>query len=396
MAIILQEVVGTVRGERYYPHLSGVARSYNFYPGSGMRGEDGVVNLALGLGKTIVEGGVCWTYSPARPTVFPPYGSVGDLLKNSQLDFWAIGLRPNTAGNRLDEAEHLVRGTLGQAEADGTLRLVASTCVPGSDRVVPGTGPDGARIVTFAPLLALQELPLADVVSELVGICERAAGADVEIELALAVPEEAGTPARLGFLQVRPMFVSHETVEISDHALTRPDLVLASHHVMGNGMVMGVRDLVYVKPSAFRSIHTRRIASELADLNRRLAERARPYLLVGFGRWGTADPCLGIPVNWSQISGARVIVEASLPHLPLSPSQGSHFFHNVVSTGVSYLAVQHHETPGIDWTALEKRPAEEESDFLRHVANDEPFDIRVDGRGGRAGVWWGAASGESQ
>jgi hypothetical protein len=386
MAVILQEVVGTARGERYYPHLSGVARSHNFYPSAGMQSADGVVNLALGLGKTIVEGGVCWTYSPARPQAPPPFGSVGDLLKNSQLEFWAVNLEPPARENPIAETEHLVRARLADADSDGTLELVASTCVAGSDRIVPGTGSPGARIVNFAPLLSFDLLPLNDVVRELLGICERAAGADVEIEFALAVPEGGGR-ARLGFLQVRPMLVSHETVVIDPEELERPDLVLASRHVMGNGSIDGIRDVVYVKRQTFAAAHSRRIAAEIDRTNRRLQERGTPYVLVGFGRWGTSDPWLGTPVTWAQISGARVIVESSLPDLPLDPSQGSHFFHNVVSAGVSYLAIQHHETPGIDWDWLDRQPAREEGEFLRHVELSRPLRIRVDGRNGHAGMW---------
>ena len=386
MAVIIQEVVGSVRGDRYYPHLSGVARSHNFYPSAGMRSADGVVSLALGLGKTIVEGGVCWTYSPARPKAPPPFGSVGDLLKNSQLSFWAVNLAPPAEANPIAETEHLVRTGLAAAETDGTLELVASTCQSGTDRVVPGTGSPGARIVTFAPLLDLEMLPLNDVVRELVEICERAAGADVEIEFALSVREEDGA-ARLGFLQVRPMFVSHESVEIRDEEFARSDLVLASRHVMGNGSVDDIRDVVYLKREGFDGSRTPRIAAELEKTNRRLLERGRPYALLGFGRWGSADPWLGVPVSWAQISGAKVIVESSLPNLPLDPSQASHFFHNVMSTGVSYLAVQCHDEPGIDWEWLDRQSAREEGEFLRHVELSQALRIRVDGRNGRAGIW---------
>ena len=386
MAVVIQEVVGSARASRFYPHLSGVARSHNFYPTAGARAHEGVVSLALGLGKTIVDGGVCWTYSPAAPKAPPPFGSVGDLMKQTQLAFWAVNLDAPEHANAAAETEHMVHEPIATADRDGVLGLVASTYVPASDRVVPGTGPDGPRIVNFAPLLQLGELPLNDVVRELLAIGERAAGSDVEIEFALALDPGAEI-ARLGFLQVRPMFVSHETVEIADGEWSRGDLVLASGHIMGNGTFDDVRDVVYVRPGSFETRHTRRVGAELEELDAALQREKRPYVLIGFGRWGTSDPWLGVPVPWSSIAGARVIVESSLPQLALDPSQGAHFFHNVMSSGVGYLAVQWDETPGIDWDWLERQPAARESELLRHVTLPAPLSIRLDGRSGRAGIW---------
>ena len=392
MAVVIQEIVGSARGSRFYPHVSGVARSHNFYPSAGTRSEEGVVSLALGLGKTIVDGGVCWTYSPARPQAPPPFGSVWDLMKNSQLEYWAVNLSPSTVEDVFSETEHMGRLNLAEAEQDGVLDLVASTYVPSSDRVVPGIGRAGPRVLNFAPLLQMKLLPLNDVIRELLAICERAAGADVEIEFAMAMPA-GGERARLGFLQVRPMFVSHEKVDLQDHEFGRPDLLLAASHTMGNGSFEGIRDIVHVRRAEFEAKNTRRIGAEVEDLDRRLQERGRPYLLIGFGRWGTSDPWLGVPVRWSSISGAKVIVESSLPELVLDPSQGSHFFHNVMSTGVGYLAIQHHETPGINWDWLERQPAEKETALIRHVTLADPLTIKLDGQSGRAGIWHGNGRG---
>lgn len=386
MAVVIQEVVGSTRGTHFYPHLSGVARSHNFYPIGSARRDEGVVNLALGLGKTIVDGGVSWTYSPAAPTAPPPFGSVGDMMKGTQLTFWAVNLAPPELHDASSETEYMANLPLPVAEAGGVLGLVASTYVPASDRIVPGIGPDGPRIVNFAPLLQLRQLPLNDVIRELLAIGERAAGADVEIEFALSLAPGADT-ARLGFLKVRPMFVSHETVDIADADWERPDLVLASRQVTGNGTIEGVRDVVYLKPETFDLQHTRRIARELEALDARLQQEQRPYLLIGFGRWGSADPWLGVPVPWSSIAGARVIVDAPLAQLAIDPSQGAHFFHNVMSTGVGYLAIQAGETPGIQWDWLARQPVSAETDRVRHVTLAAPLTIRLDGRSGRAGVW---------
>jgi hypothetical protein len=387
MAVVLQEVVGARHGNRFYPLLSGVARSYNFYPTGGAKPEEGVTSLALGLGKTIVDGGVSWTFSPARPQAPPPYGTIGELLDRGQLEYWCVNMAPPAAEDPLAEAEHLVRVGLDAAEQDGLLRLVASTYDAQSDRLVPGTSRVGPRVVNFAPILTRRELPLNAVVRELLVICEAAAGAPVEIEFALA-PAGDGTPLpRLGFLQVRPMFVSHDLVEIAEEELSRPELVLASRRAMGNGRVEGLCDVVFVKPEAFEARHTRAIAAEVETVNRALADRRRPYLLIGFGRWGSSDPWLGIPVDWGQIAGAKVIVEATLPAMDVEPSQGAHFFHNILGNGVAYFCVHHAAVPGIDWEWLKAQPVVTETSFLRHVELAAPLEVRVDGRSGRGAVW---------
>jgi hypothetical protein len=246
-------------------------------------------------------------------------------------------------------------------------------------------------VLDFAPILRLEEFPVNAVVRRLLGACERAVGRAVEIEFAMNLPRRgSGDRARLGFLQVRPMVVSGEKVTIGAEELGRPDLLLASDHVMGNGTVDSIRDVVYVKPDSFEARHTRTIAAELERLNRPLLAAGRPYLLIGFGRWGSSDPWLGIPVDWGQICGAKVIVEATLPSMAVEPSQGSHFFHNITSFQVSYFAVSHFRRPGIDWEWLARRPVESETDFVRHVRLDDPLLVKVDGRTGRGAVWHGA------
>ena len=387
MAVVVQEVVGTPRGDdRFYPCLSGVGRSYDFYSGQGAKPEDGVVNLALGLGKTIVDGGVCWSYSPGRPQAPPPYGSVGELMKGSQLKFWCLNLGPLSAARPTEESEHLIQADLGLAESDGALSQVASTYDAARDRLVPGVGVQGPRVLNFAPLLVSRTVALNDVVRRLLSICEAAAGAEVEIEFAVSLAQERNAPARLGFLQLRPMVVCHQTVEVTADEFTSHDVVVASERVMGNGTVDGICDIVFVKPDTFESRHTRAIAQELDQLNRKLASNRRPYLLVGFGRWGSSDPWLGIPVDWGQISAAKVIVEATRPDMNVEPSQGSHFFHNISSFQVSYLCVHHNHRPGIDWDWLTEREPASETTFLRHVELSRPLVVKVDGRSGRAVV----------
>jgi hypothetical protein len=386
MAVILQRLVGTERGSRFYPHLSGVGRSFNFYPAKDSKPEQGVVNLALGLGKEIVDGGVCWCFSPARPKAPPPYSSSAELLKSSQLRFWSLNLAEQE-GDPLTDTEHLIRLDLSAAESDGTLGMIASTYDPRSDRVVPGTGHEGPRVVNFAPLLTLNLVPANALLRELLTIGERAAGADVEIEFAMTLPDAGCEHARLGFLQVRPMHVCNETVEIEDGELDGSSTLIRSRKVLGNGTIGGLADIVFVKPDTFDASQTRLIGAELGLLNAKLTGAQRSYVLIGFGRWGSSDPWLGIPVSWDQISGAKVIVESTRPEMNVELSQGSHFFHNISCLGVSYLCVRHADTGAIDWNRLQAAEVVEETRFLRHVRGDAPLRVKVDGRSGRGCVW---------
>ncbi|UCF68032.1 MAG: hypothetical protein JSV80_01665 [Acidobacteriota bacterium] len=284
MAVIIQEVVGRRYNDRFYPEVSGVGRSYNYFPAKGVDPRDGVVNLALGLGKTIVDGGTSWIYSPARPTAPPPFGSAREMLRNTQLDFWAVNMGPPPAYDPITETEYLVKADLSAADYDGTLRFAASTYDPQRDRVVPGTSSAGPRVLDFAPLLAYGEFPVNSLVRELLSIGERALGEAVEIEFALTFPRQGSAGARFGFLQLRPMLVSGEDLELTEDELERSDLLLASDRVMGNGVVEGIHDVVYVKPDTFEARFTREIAAELETFNRSLLDQRRPYLLIGFGR----------------------------------------------------------------------------------------------------------------
>ena len=385
MAVILQEVVGQRHGDRFYPNVSGVARTYNFYPFGNALPEESVVNLALGLGKTIVDGGITWAYSPAHPKAPPPYGSLRDLLKLSQLQFWAINMGQPPGRNPIAETEFLVQADLEQAENDGTLKNLASTYVASSDRLRMGIGSPGPRVLDFAPLLNLGDIPFNDMVKELLSLCSDRIGGEVEIEFAMTLKNDH--EARLGFLQVRPTVVSAELVVIDAEELDNPDLLVHSHRSMGNGVVDDIRDVVYIKPGVFEARHSRKIASEIDRINQSLVEEGRPCLLIGFGRWGSSDPWLGIPVDWGQISSAKVIVEATLPSMNVEPSQGSHFFHNMTSFGVSYLSVHHSGRRSIGWAWLHRQEVVAETEHIRHVRLKRPLLVKVDGRNGLAGIW---------
>ncbi len=384
MAVIIQEVVGVRHGNRFYPHLSLVARSFNYYPTGRARPEDGVVNLALGLGKTIVDGGISWSYCPLYPKAPPPFGSVSQLLKETQARFWAVNMGPPPEYDPVAEAEYLVEGDLGAAEYDGTLRNLASTYDGASDRLVPGIGRDGPRVLNFSPLLELDEYPVNSLVRRLLSLCEETLGAQVEIEAAMTFPGIWGDGVRFGFLQVRPMVAPESAVEISPGELVGTQVLAASERVMGNGVVDDLRDIVFLRPDTFDAKFSRVMAAELERANKRLVQEGRPYLLMGFGRWGSSDPWLGVPVTWSQVSGAKTIVEAAMEGVNVEPSQGSHFFHNLTSFQVSYFSVRGGSgLQAIDWDWLDGQEVVEETEYLRHVRLAEPLRVCVDGRTGR-------------
>jgi hypothetical protein len=346
------------------------------------RREEGVVNLAHGLGKSIVDGGVTWAYSPAQPRTPPPFSSAGDLLKHTQTKFWAVNMGPFPEYDPVRETEYLEQSGLRDADLDGTLRFVASTYQAASDRLVPGVGADGPRALNFAPILELDEWPLNDVLRDLLEICEQALEAPVEIEFAVTFDAKAETPLRIAFLQVRPMVVPSSEVRIEAAEMTAPDVLVASDRVMGNGVLETIRDIVYVRPDDYSSSRNREIAKEAEMMNRRLLDEGRGYLLVGFGRWGSSDSSLGSPVTWGQICGAHAIVEASLPSLPGDLSQGSHFFHNITGFGVPYFMVRHDSGGKIDWDWMRSLVPVSESANLRHVTLERPLVVRVDGRTG--------------
>ena len=385
MAVILQEVVGERHGDRFYPDVSGVARSYNFYPAGPARPEEGVASLALGLGKTIVDGGMAWTFSPAYPKKPPPFGSVQEMLRGTQTEFWAVNMGKPPAYDPVSETEYLVRASLKDAEADDVLRFLASTFDPARDRVVPGLGASGPRILDFAPLLVWEQFPLNTLIKALLKAAEEAVGANVEIEFAVTIHADRDEPprARLGFLQVRPMVVSEQSVDVSVEDLSDPRAIIASDAVMGNGITDDIHDIVFVRPERFSPMQTPVIAQQLELINRQLSDQHQPFLLIGFGRWGSSHPSLGIPVVWSQISGARVIVEATLPEMNVELSQGSHFFHNLSSFRASYFMVRHDGRFAIDWQWLNRQPIVQETEFVRHVRSVGALTVRVDGRAGR-------------
>lgn len=388
MAVLIQEIVGTRFDDRFYPTVSAVCRSISYYPTGAARPEDGVAQLALGLGKTIVDGGVCWSYTPCLPDSPPPFASPRSLLKETQMRFWAVNMGQPPAYDPVAETEYLLESDLADADYDGVLRWVASTYDATSERLTPGTGRAGPRVVDFAPILRGRLWPVNDVLRDLMHLAEEATGGPVEIEVAVALPRSSDGSGRVGLVQVRAMASPVSTLTVVDEDLTGRDVLMSSRRVMGNGAVDTVRDIVYVRPGVFDGRTSPAVAAEVETLNRALMDEQRPYMLIGFGRWGSSDPWLGVPVRWGQVAGARVIAEATLPDRKIDPSQGSHFFHNVSSLGVMYFALGTGEAPDVRWDWLERAPAHHETALLRHIRLDEPLAVRVDGRSGLGYVRW--------
>ncbi|MFH0883223.1 MAG: PEP/pyruvate-binding domain-containing protein [bacterium] len=378
MAVIVQEVVGESHNGRFYPNISGVARSFAWYPIGNAKPELGVVNLALGLGKTIVDGGLCWIYSPARPKVGPPVGSTRERIETTQTRFWSVRMGCPPVWNPIKEDEFLVQAELQDAESDDVLAPLASVYDPESDRLQPGISRIGPRVLDFAPILQHNINPLNDLLKELMSLGQEAMEAPVEIEFAAVFSKNK--PSRFAVLQIRPMAAPGKEITVTDDEMKSSLSLVSSDQVLGNGVLSDLYDILHVRSDTFDAGKTRLIADELGEMNRMLLTLGRPYVLIGFGRWGSSDPWLGIPVVWSQISGARAIVEVSGDQIVADVSQGSHFFHNLSAFGVCYLSLRHGSRYHVDWDWLARQKAVREGNWVRHIRLASPLTVRLDGR----------------
>jgi CheY-like chemotaxis protein len=381
MAVILQRVVGSERGGRFYPEFSGVVRSHNFYPVAPMKCEDGVAAVALGLGREVVDGGKSLVFCPRYPQHLVQFSSVEDVLSNSQSEFFALAL-DGAKGN-----DHKLRETsfsLDVAERDGTLDAVASTYSRDNHAIYDGLSRPGARVVSFAPILKHDVFPLAPLLDQLVQAGEAALGRPVEIEFAVGLPRSAEEQADFGFLQIRPLVLSREGEELHIDDVDSVRLICQSTQVLGNGRIEDLQDIVVVDFHRFERSRSVEVARDVAYFNAQLSEANTPYLLIGVGRWGSNDPWLGIPVKWDEISGARVIVEAGFRDLRVTPSQGSHFFQNLTAFQVGYFTVNPDVHEGsIDWEWLNTQPAVHEEGCVRHLRLGAPATVLMNGRTGR-------------
>jgi CheY-like chemotaxis protein len=392
MAVILQQVVGTIHaspnnGNRFYPDFSGVVRSHNFYPAPPMSYGDGIAAVALGLGRAVVDGGKCLTFCPRYPRNLLQFSSVEDILANSQREFWALELdhterRDDAVSDPLLELKESRFG-LDVAESDGTLNNLGSTYSVDNNVIYDGMSRPGTRVVSFAPILKHGVFPLASILERLTKIGDDAFGRPVEVEFAVRLAR-AEEPAEFGFLQIRPLVLSREGEELRMEDVNPERLVCQSSKVLGNGRIRDLRDLVVVDFHRFERARSQEVAEGVAHLNGKLSESGTPYLLIGVGRWGSNDPWLGIPVEWDEISGARVIVEAGFRDFRVTPSQGSHFFQNLTAFQVGYFTVNPDAGEGfVDWEWLSAQAPTEERGCVRHLHFDEPLVVVMNGKTSR-------------
>jgi len=383
MGVIIQKVVGRRHEQTVYPDFAGVAHSTNHYPGASLSPEDGVAQVVLGLGRTVVEGGECLRFSPRRPEHLMQFATLDETLRTSQKRFQAVSVADPARYPTPDEADSVVWLDLEDAERHGTLHAVGSTFSPENDRIDDGIDRPGPRLVTFAHVLKHRVFPLAEVLDFLLDLGRRCLSSAVEMEFAATL--NPGGVHEFGLLQVRPLMSDMESPDVAPEMLQGPDVLLATEVALGNGRYDDIRDVVYVPRDRFDRGRTQEIAREVAAMNRRLRQEERPYLLLGPGRWGSSDRWLGIPVEWAAISGAAVIVETDLDDFKVTPSQGSHFFQNLTSFRVGYLTVNQSSGGGVvDWDWFDAHPAAEETAFLRRLRLERPLEVLIDGRSSRA------------
>lgn len=381
MAVVLQEVVGSRYGDHFYPTLSGVARSLNFYPIGNETAEDGIANIALGLGKYIVDGGQTLRFSPRHPHNILQMSTMDLALRETQTRFYALDLKNLAERFSVDDAFNLLKLSVKDADADGALRYIVSTFDPYDQIIRDGYYPGGRKILSFCNILQHDVFPLASTLDYLLGIGQKEMGRPVEIEFAVNIDQADPKRATFYLLQIRPIVDNKEVMDEDLSLVRNEDTLLSSTSVLGHGVVGDVYDVVYVKTGSFNSANTQAIAYEIERINRGFTDREEGYVLVGPGRWGSSDPWLGVPVKWPHISNARVIVECGLENYRVDPSQGTHFFQNLTSFGVGYFTINPFKGDGwFDEAFLNAQPAVEETDFLRHVRFEQPIVIKMDGK----------------
>lgn len=400
MAVVIQQIAGTThhgKGDEpalHYPLFSGVARSYNYYPYADLKPEEGTASLALGLGKAVVESEKCFHFCPARPQMNPPYASAEEFLDNSQTHFYALDVSDPGVQVTAEESFSLKKTRLARAERDGTLQLVASTYCAQNRVIRDSLMTPGPRVVRFAQILKYGVMPLAEIIQDLLEAGERSFGSPVEIEFAVDAPPvrranasqpSAPREALFHFLQIRPVVMGDLDYRISEEALLETNSLCTSISAMGNGIYDDLFDVIFIKPETFDILKTREIADELEDINDQMIGEDRRYILLGFGRWGTSDPSLGVPVQWNQVSQAQIFIESDKEDLWVEPSQGSHFFQNMVALRLGYFFIKEGR-PGnhVDWDWLMSQRPYQETAYLRHLRAETPFRVEVDGHASRA------------
>jgi DNA-binding NarL/FixJ family response regulator len=384
MGVVIQQLTGKVYGDYFYPAISGVALSYNYYPLSHMKPEDGLAHIALGMGKTVVDGDVALRFSPKYPQFLPQFSTVDDILKNSQRFLYALkmdGFPDDLAANEDATLEKL---TIDKALNDAAVRHLCSTYSAEDNRIRDGVQASGYPVVTFANILKYRSLPLPEILSQILVFGRQDMGSPVEVEFAVNMPFDADQKPSFELLQIRPMTLNQFNldVEIGDEDIAKA--FCYSTMALGNGKFEEIEDIIFVNPDTFDTARTIEIATEIGNVNKEMTLNKRKYLLIGPGRWGSADRWLGIPVRWTDISGVGAMVETTIEGLNADPSQGSHFFHNITSLGISYLNTSEGGEDFIDWKWLRSLPTKNETPHLKHAVLEKPLTIKIDGKESKA------------
>lgn len=389
MGIVLQEIVGQEHENRFYPTFSGVGRSVNFYPIPPEQSEEGIVNVALGLGKYIVEGGVSLRFSPQYPQKVIQLSSPEMTIKETQKSFYALDLDTNRFQPSVDDGINIQKLDLRDALKDGSLRWIGSILDMQNHVVRDGTMTEGYPLVTFANVLKYDTFPLAAIMKEILQIGQKEINQPVEIEFAVDLQTPSDSPSVFYLLQIRPIVDSRTSLGPTVHVENSPDAFIYSESTLGNGTISEICDVVYVRTENYKPAHNPEIAREIEKINDQLQKANRPYLLIGPGRWGSQDHWLGVPVKWGQICGARAIVEMGLENYHVEPSQGTHFFQNLTSLRVAYIYTNTHLNQGkLDMAWLNSLEACHESDKIRHVQTKSPLILNIDGREGKAVMYY--------
>jgi len=381
MGIVLQEVCGNRHGDIFYPTLSGVAQSINYYPIGSEKAEDGIANIAFGLGKLIVEGGLSLRFCPKLPKKILQLSSPEFALRDTQKEFRALDLNINSFVPSTDDGVNIRRIEIKNANNDGAMKYVASTYDHENNILRDGISHPGMPVITFAGILEYKSFPLAEILPSLLDLGQQEMNNPIEIEFAANLETPSGTPRIFNFLQIRPIVYSDETYNINLENIRKEETIVFSEAALGNGIFKGIYDVIYIKPDAFNPAQNNNISIDIEKLNSMFAKQSAGYVLIGPGRWGSTDPWLGIPVKWQQISAARIIIESGLKNYRIDPSQGTHFFQNLTSFRVGYFTINPYINEGyynIDF--LDSLNVVYEDRFLRHVRFERPLDIRIDGK----------------
>ena len=383
MAVIIQECVGDQFDGYYYPHFSGVGQSYNFYPTSYLKNSDGIVSLAAGLGKAIVEGDRTFRFSPKYPKM--ELLSQDELLGESQRELYAIDVT-----NQEFLVTDYEKGAISKLKIRNiikhkTLDHLISTWDIENNRLVDGADAKGPKIVTFADIIKNNYFPLAKICEDILEIGENAMGVPIEIEFAVNLNKdlENGIKPTFYVLQIRPLTINTDEIYINSDNLDMKQLFLYTSSGMGNGIISNINDIIFIDPDKFDRLKTIKMQQEIAHLNQKMKDLNRQYILIGPGRWGSRDRFLGIPVQWHEINKAKIIVETGMKDFIVDASQGTHFFHNLISMNTGYFTVPYDsKTDFIDWEWLKNQPIEEKMEYFIHIQTDDPTVIKMDGRNG--------------